>query len=375
MNIRLMIAIATILIFSARVNADVPAAAHSPSRYAGEAREVMEHLQKAFFDSRTGVYDKSAKDRTPDYIWREAAMFSALVGAARHEPLTYRPIMMRFFRSLDKYWDTKVAIPGYEPAPTRGNGNDKYYDDNAWLVITFAEAYQLTGEPAYLRRAQETARFVASGWDEEAGGGIWWHQTHKDGSKNTCTNGPGAVGYLALARLGPAKESKAWITAATKAVDWTTAKLQASDGLYDDRVVVATGEVKKGKLTYNSALMLRAYLGLYRQTGEAKYLEEAKRIGKAAGAFADKQTGVYRDPLKWSHFMVEADLDLYRATGEEYLIERARTNADAFYASWKKERPEDMMSNADIARILWLMADMETEVGKAFWKVADEGKK
>ena len=44
--------------------------------------------------------------------------------------------------------------------------------------------------------------------------------------------------------------------------------LQADDGLFDDRKVVASGEVKRGKLTYNSALMLRALLGLYRATGE-----------------------------------------------------------------------------------------------------------
>jgi hypothetical protein len=338
--------------------ADHAAAATQPAgQYGPQAREVTAHLQKTFWDADRKLYVKAADDRTPDYVWREAAACSALVGAARHEPETYRPILLTFFRSLDQYWDAKAPIPAYEPAPTRGNGHDKYYDDNAWLVITFLEAYQLTGERAFLTRAHETAKFVASGWDEQLGGGIWWHQSHKDGTKNACATGPAAVGYLRLARLGPPAEAAAWLTAARKAEAWTREHLQADDGLIDDRVVVATGEVKKGKLTYNSALVLRAELGLYRQTGEARYLEEAKRIGRAAGRFADKQTGVYRDPLKWSHFMVEADLELYRATGEEYLLRRARTNADAYYAAWKNQPPPDMMSNACTARILWLMAD------------------
>jgi hypothetical protein len=30
--------------------------------------------------------------------------------------------------------------------------------------------------------------------------------------------------------------------------------------------------------------------------------------------------------------------------------------------------------NARTARILWLMADMETDKGKAFWKEAERGK-
>lgn len=371
---RVLLVCAAMFSFCRAASAERTRETDESNHYSAEAREVMSHFQQTFFDPARGVYVKNATDHTPDYVWRQAAAFSALVGATRHEPQTYGPIMSRFFHSLDAYWDAKAPIPAYEPAPTRGNGHDKYYDDNAWLVITFAEAYQLTGDRAYLARAEETARFVASGWDEQLGGGIWWHQLHKDDSKNACANGPAAVGYLALARLGPREEARQWLEAARKVVEWTDKNLQASDGLFDDRIIVSTGQVKKGKLTYNSALMLRACLGLYRQTGQVEYLNQAERIGKAAEWFADKQTGVYRDPLRYSHFMVEADLDLYRATGNADYLRRARTNADAFYQAWKKQPPTDMMSNADVARILWLLADTETEKGKSFWQQADAGK-
>jgi predicted alpha-1,6-mannanase (GH76 family) len=364
-----------------------PIASPTPSapavgRYGAAARAVTAHLQKTFYDPTRGFYVKAAPEASPspgnrkaDDVWRQAAAISVLTAAARHEPRTYRPLLDKTFRSLDAFWDAKVPIPAYEPQPTRGNGNDKYYDDNAWLVIALAEAYQLTGERAYLARATATAKFVASGWDEQAGGGIWWHQSHKDGSKNACANGPAAVGFLRLAKLGPAAEADAWATLARKAADWTRQKLQADDGLFDDRLIVATGEVKRGKLTYNCALMLRAYLGLYRQGGRAEDLEQAKRIGRAAEGLLDKKTGVYRDPLKFSQFMVEADLDLYRATGEAYLLERAKHNADAYYAAWAKEPPPDMMSNAGIARMLWLLADAETPAGRAFWERADAAAK
>ena len=353
------------------LSAEQTDAAQPSTNYESQAREVMAYFQQTFYDPDKGLYVKSTTDRTPDYVWREAAAFSALVGATRHEPRTYGPIMSHFFHALDAYWDTKAPVPGYEPAPTRGNGHDKYYDDNAWLVITFAEAYQLTNDRAYLTRARETARFVASGWDDQLGGGIWWHQLHKDGTKNACSNGPAAVGYLALARLGPRDEADQWLTAAGKVVDWTNAKLQAPDGLFEDRVIVATGEIKKGKLTYNAALMLRACLGLYRATGKVEYLNEAERIGKAAESLTDKQTGVYRDALRYSQFMVEADLDLYRATGQPQYLRRVRSNANAYYLSWHAHPPPDMMSNAATARILWLLADTETEKGRAFWKAAE----
>jgi hypothetical protein len=331
--------------------------------YASEASQVMEYVQKTFWDPAKSVYTKTAQDRTPDYVWRQAAAFSALLGAARHDPATYQTIVTQQFHGLEAYWDAKAPIPGYEPAPTRGNGHDKYYDDNAWIVITLLEAFELTHDRAYLARAQETARFVLSGWDDKLGGGIWWHASHKDDSKNTCANGPAAVGFLYLARVGPPSEAAQWVEAARKTVAWTTAKLQAPDGLFHDRIIVTTGEVKRGKLTYNAALMLRANLDLYRRTRRTSYLDEAKRIGRAADHFCNEETGVFRDGLKWSHFMVEADLDLYRATHEEYLLRRARTNADAYFAAWKKSPPADMMSNVATARILYLLAQLQKASG------------
>ena len=121
--------------------------------------------------------------------------------------------------------------------------------------------------------------------------------------------------------------------------------------------------------------MLRALLGLYRATGQKEYLEQAQRIGKAADWFLDRKTGVYRDAVRYAHFMVEADLELYRTTKEEYLLKRAKRNVDAFYESWKAKPPDDMISNAAIARLLWLMAETETDAGRAFWQNADKMKK
>jgi rhamnogalacturonyl hydrolase YesR len=348
--------------------------AAEPGEYAQRAREVTEHTQNRFFDPHSGVYLKSLTVRKPDYVWLQSVMFSNLVAAARIEPATYGPRLQKYFTALDAYWDQDVKIPGYEPAPTRGNGHDKYYDDNEWLVITFLEAYETNRDARYLKRADETLKFVLSGWDEERGGGIWWHEEHRDGTKNACANGPAAVCCLRLARLR-AGDADALVKQAQKIVAWTIGALQAEDGLFDDRRVVATGEVKRGKLTYNSALMLRALLGLYRATGKEEYLAQAQRIGKAADWFLDEKTGVYRDAVRYSHFMVEADLELYRTTKNEHLLKRAKTNVDAFYKNWKAKPPADMISNAAIARVLWLMAETETEAGRAFWQRADQVRK
>jgi len=336
--------------------------------YRKQASEVTQYIQSTFFDKSSGFYRESTEKKDPCFIWPGGVQFSVLVAAARHEPQAYRPLLDKYFGSLDRYWDRASKPPGFEPAPTSGNGNDKYYDDNAWMVITFLEAFELTKDRKYFDRAEATLTFVLSGWDDQIGGGIWWHQGHKDGTKNTCSTAPAAVGCLRLARYSPkAKVYQDW---AAKLIDWSCKTLQDTDGLFWDRKVVASGEIHKGKLTYNTALMIRAFLGQHRATKKPEPLEEARRIGKASDSFLGNN-GAYRDDPKWSHLLVEADLELYRATQDETLLERARKNGTHLYAEWKKSPPKELISAAGIARALWLLADATTPQGKAFWAQAE----
>ncbi len=342
-----------------------------PGNYREEAHEVMSDIQAKYWMPQAKRYAKKPDSKEADTVWGAGVMFSALVGAARNEPDHYKTLLNSFFEGLNGYWDSKAPVPGYEPAPTSGNGHDKYYDDNAWLAITFFEAYQLTYQQQYRRRAEETLDFVLSGWDDTVlNGGIWWHELHekKSRGKNTCANAPTAVACLLSAKkplhVAMTDSRIAW---AKKITQWTTSNLQLENGLFADSIGM-DGGMNRAQLTYNSALMLRANLGLYRATLDARYLTEAKRIGKAADGFMNSEKTAYRDAVKWSHLMVEADLALYRATHEEYLWERAKKNADHYYQQWKEHPPEDLISVASIARILWLMADQESDSGRKFWQ-------
>lgn len=350
--------------------------AKEPGHYRKLALEVMEDIQKKFWIRESERYAKKAGSNEPDTVWGAGVMFSALVGAARHDSGHYEPVLRKFFDGLNGYWDTKAKIPGYEPAPTAGNGHDKYYDDNAWMVITFFEAYELTHNPRFRRRAEETLDFVLSGWDETVlNGGIWWHEARekKSQGKNTCANAPSAVACLLSAKYSQPQSAKQRTEMAQKIVQWTVSNLQHKDSLFADSIGI-NGEQNRARLTYNSALMLRAFLGLHRATKKPEYLAEAQRIGHAADSFLSQETGAYRDPVKWAHLMVEADLELYRTTHEDYLLTRATKNADFYYETWKSNPPSDLISIASIARTLWLMADAESEVGRKFWEAADSGK-
>ena len=337
------------------------------------ANEVMAYLQEHFWDGKLDLYRAKADAGDPDFIWGGGVMFSALVGASRHDK-RYRGIMRKFFNALEGYWDDKVKVPGYEPARTGGGGSDKYYDDNAWMVITYLEAYEVTGETRYLKKAAATLEFVMSGWDEELGGGIWWHEGHKGGGKNTCANAPAAVGCLRLAKFRSGKEAAALVEDGKKVVEWTKKTLGAPNGLYADAINVETKEINHAQLTYNAGLMLRAFLGLHAHTGKKEYLDEAKRIGEAADSLLQQETGVYRDPMKWAHLMVEADFELHRWTQKSRFLKRARTNCEGHYERWKEKKPDELIENASLARELWLLVDSETDVGRKFWKESDRVK-
>ena len=352
----------------------VPLSAKPPAaagQYGTQAAEVTAFIQDKFWMEDSDRYAIAIGSREPDHLWGAGVMFSALAGASRHDP-HYLHTMRKFFDGLEGYWDTQVEIPGYEPSPTAGNGNDKYYDDNAWMVITFLEAYELTREPRYLKRSKETLDFVMSGWDDKAGGGIWWHERHADDAKNTCVNGPAAVGCFRLAKFSDAKTAAKLVEDGIKIVEWTTKNLRAPNGLFWDHIKVSTGNINRGQLTYNSGLMLRAYLGLAAWERSPTYLDAAQSVAKAADGLLDQRTGAYRDPMKWSHLMVEADIELYRKTHDEYLLKRAKADADLRYTKWKEDPPKDLIANASLARELWLLADLETDAGRQFWANSDK---
>ncbi|MFT3785175.1 MAG: glycoside hydrolase family 76 protein [Tepidisphaeraceae bacterium] len=338
--------------------------------YVAAGREVTDFIRENYLLPKSGLYAHSTTERKPDFMWGDGIWCSALVGAARYDRVRYGPPLSKFFVAMDAHWDHLATIPGYEPAPTRGNGNDKYYDDNAWMVLTFVEAFEVTHEQRYLKRAEETLKFVLSGWDDVGGGGIWWHERHEGDSKNTCSNAPSALACLKVAAHKQGAERQALVDQAIRIVEWTRKNFETKDGLYGDNINLKTGHVARFQLTYNTALMIRSFLALHRATGEAAWLDAAKRSAKASDWFTGEH-GAYRDELKWSHLLVEADVELYRFTKEPYLLDRARRNAEYEYHLFQTRRPKELINIASIARTMWLLADTQSSVGQAFWEKVD----
>ena len=242
----------------------------------------------------------------PAFMWDCGVQLSALAAAARLDPIRYRDRLRDYIDGMNVYWTNANNLGGYDVQPGP-KPNDRYYDDNAWIVLALAEAFEVTHDPRDLDRAEATQKFVLSGEDKLLGGGIYWHEPKRE-TKNTCVNGPAIVGAVRLYQLTHKPE---YLADARRLYQWTCAHLRAEDGLFWDNVKVADGKVDQAFYSYNTGLMIRAASLLHAATGENAYLEDAKRTARAAEArWVDPQTGAMRDTGKFAHLLLEGFLAL-----------------------------------------------------------------
>jgi uncharacterized protein YyaL (SSP411 family) len=343
------------------------------ANYRAKAIELTDAIQHAFYDDQNGIYRSNSPRKLTgglDYevMWGNGVQFSALNGAEKTDPEKYKPILYAFAKGLTKYWDTGVKPPGFDAYFSSPKDDDKYYDDNAWLVLGFTEAYRNTKDPAFLDWARQVQNFVYSGWDDKLGGGIYWYQNKKD-SKNTCVNAPAIVGALALYQISGEKSD---LDSAIKIYDWTMSHLQDKDGLFLDNINLE-GKITDWKFTYNTGLMIRANLDLWKVTKDEKYFIEARREADASLVkWADPQTGAFGDSARFSHLLAEALLQCYDATKDIKYLNAVRRHADfgyryvrdvrsgLYFSRWdsvnRSERNgKELIENAAAARLFWLL--------------------
>jgi uncharacterized protein YyaL (SSP411 family) len=361
--------------------------------YRAKAEEATAWTQREMWDANAKLY----RPRLPadpkalpfEFMWGNGVQFSALVGAAHRDAATYRPAMHAFAEGLEKYWDKDAAVPGFDAYFASRDGDDKYYDDNAWLALSFAEAFRNTRDPKFLDWSKRTHAFVLSGWDDKLGGGIYWYQNKKD-SKNTCVNAPAAVTALALHALGEPGQLE-W---AQHLVAWTRQNLQDTDGLYWDNINL-DGRIEKTKWTYNTALMIRAHVGLWRATKDPKYLLEARREADASIVrWANPTTGGFANDARFNHLLSEALLETFEATKDAKYLNAVRRDADfafryvrdvregkfnGYWTRWRKGNRDPneakiLIENASAARLFWLLAPY-SDVDELWAQAEAEAKK
>jgi hypothetical protein len=263
--------------------------AQGTGHYRKEMKALQAVIKKNFYDTKTGNYfvvvdsakreTKNGYTRQYTYLWSFCAMYQAANEIEKLEPKTdLRSPML------------KLMYEYYNPAPPHGGFTDyimklkpgeRYYDDNEWIGITALNAYARTKKKADFDLGKDMYDFIMTGYNQVLGGGIYWKEGDLS-SKNTCSNGPGALVAL---QLYEATKNKAYLDTAIKIVNWTNSKLQTPEKLYWDNIRTKNGSIGKAILSYNTGTMLESYVYLYEITHEKKYLDEANAIADASLTF------------------------------------------------------------------------------------------
>lgn len=346
--------------------------APAQANYQQKAEEATDYIQRAFYDSKAKLYRPTAPMKPNglpyEVMWGNGLEHSVLTFATKYDPQKYKPVLYDFSESLRRYWDKDAPIPGFDAYFSSKTDDDKYYDDNAWMVLSFVEAYDVTKDKQFLDWAQSTQKFVLSGYDDKLGGGLYWHQQKKE-SKNTVVAAPAAASALELYRV---TGNKADLEEAKRLYTWTNAHLQDNDGLYWDNIKLDS-TVDKTKFTYNTALMLRNNVKLWKVTNDPKYLTEARRVADASLAYWTGANGKFGDDPKFNNWLCESLLMTYQATKDVKYLNAVRRHADYGYRNgrdasdggyWDKwsalvhapDERKTIIENASVARIFWLLA-------------------
>lgn len=267
------------------------------------------------------------------YVWPVATQFRVLNSLTQLDPTNYTSVLRSFSDEVHaRYWST-----GYRSG---AGGGDRFYDDNAHLVVSLTEAYRLTNDLVYLDRARRAFGFVLRGEDTVAGGGIYFKENDFS-SKDAISTLQGARGAAMLYR---ATGFQRYLDDATRLLTWAEGSIQHSSGLFSQRWDIAANQRDGVELVNSAGIAISANLELYDATGTASYLDEARRIGKRSlSRYFDGATGRINDEGYWAFELVDGLVNLYLHDGNEMWLEKANGAL-----TWLHENKRDPLGHYDL---------------------------
>lgn len=235
-----------------------------------------------------------------------------------------------------KTWSVYAVDRVQEKGKANVTGVLNVYDDQMWLIRELLDSYKLTGNKAYLEKAEYLSAYVLDGWDstrDEQGqenGGIAWGPGYT--TKHACSNAPMISPLVWLHehykgkstkiehRFISAKDQKSrlsekmskqqyYLHYAKALYAWQKKLLLNSEGVYSDMMggcdpdcAIRYEEVDGVKyrantkltaavgrpLTYNSGTMLSGAADLFRATKDKAYVSDALTLADKSFAYFAK---------------------------------------------------------------------------------------
>jgi predicted alpha-1,6-mannanase (GH76 family) len=282
-----LVRFAVVLVLTALSFQGVAAHAEDPSApvvpHRAQLQAAVDALQQ-WYAPESGLY------RTTGW-WNSANAITALADFSRITHSTaYWPV---FAHTLAAAQTAKDGAPGFL---------NQYYDDEGWWALAWIEVYDLTGEPRYLRTAEEIFADMQLGWDSSTcGGGLWWSKDKKD--KNAIENEL----FLAVAAALANREKDA----ARRGDDVQWARKEwawfRDSGMINGQHLVNDGLDRSDPVhcknnggntwTYNQGVILGALVELDKVAPDPRLKKVAEEIAQAAITHLSDEHGILRETV------------------------------------------------------------------------------
>jgi hypothetical protein len=321
------------------------------------ADRLLNSIDAAFWDPNRKLYvegmEKGVVSQQPAFNWSVGVMVTALNAMAEESP-TAKARLIQYLPAVESYWNSTGPVPGFDVLPTP-KPVDRYYDDNAWMVLALIDSAKITGDRKWLNLAGKALDYALSGWAESEGGGIYWRESDK-ASRNTCSNSPTAAAAFAYYEATGEGKYKDW---GLKIIKWTLPRLQdPSDGLMWD-AIDKQGKIEKTKWSYNTALTAKAMIQA--EGYGAKFSMTGRDLfSRAWKHWFDPTLGV-KDEGRFAHLLVDVGLDynLISLEDRKILVKQLiylRDEKGLYGSRWDRKSGSDKREMIDSASVLRTLA-------------------
>jgi predicted alpha-1,6-mannanase (GH76 family) len=309
-----------------------PGTAHrNARRYSREAAEGIKRLQQWYLPA-SGLY------AAPAGWWNSANAITVLANYARV--------------TGDRSWNPVISQTFAAAQKSHQNFLNDYFDDDSWWALAWIDAYDVTGNRAYLSMAETIfAALVTDGWDTgTCGGGMWWSSSKK--YKNAIANELFLAIAAKLANRTQGKTSAAYLDRAVREWKWFLGSgMINSNGLINDGLDSSSPSacINNGKntWTYNQGIILGGLVELSRAERKPALLAQATALADSAIAHLTTSNRILNevtihggDAPQFKGIFMRDLMELYHALpdSDEHRI-RYRTFVEANARSiWKHDR-------------------------------------
>lgn len=230
------------------------------------------------FDHFTGVTSTNTSGNGFSW-WMSANDLTAIIDNIRIAHMaSYQPIIG---------WIYSANRPAGAGGDVFGDFKNHFIDDTGWWAMAWIDAYDLTGNSAYLASAEDDANYMNSFQDSTCGGGVWWSdsKTYKNSIANELDF------YVNAALHNRISGDTTYLNQALSEWKW----LDIDSGLLTSSFLFQDGEVRTSAgsttcttvnhtitFTYNQGVVLEGLAELYKATGDMSYLTDGEALANAS---------------------------------------------------------------------------------------------